>query len=73
MRAATAPGEGSKNESRFGPEGHLSRILLAEDKPVSLTLLAAGVQDRLRRRREFFLQRVRRQGYTRPAALRFEG
>ena len=40
---------------------------------MGLMLLPAGAQDRLRRRREFFLQRVRRKGYTCPAALYFEG
>jgi SAM-dependent methyltransferase len=52
---------------------HLVRLILAEDEPASLTLLPAGAQQRLRQRREFFLQRVRREGYTRPATLYVEG
>jgi SAM-dependent methyltransferase len=52
---------------------HLDRLILAEDESASLTLLPVGVQERLRQRREFFLQRVRREGYTRPATLYVEG
>jgi SAM-dependent methyltransferase len=52
---------------------HLDALILAEDEPASLTLLLAGVQERLRHRRELFLQRVRREGYTRPATLYVEG
>jgi SAM-dependent methyltransferase len=52
---------------------HLDRLTLAEDEPASLTLLPADVQGRLRQRRQFFLQRVRREGYSRPATLYVEG
>jgi SAM-dependent methyltransferase len=52
---------------------HLDRLILAEDESASLTLLPVGAQQRLRQRREFFLQRVRCEGYTRPATLYVEG
>jgi len=52
---------------------HLGRLILAEKETASLSLLPAGVQERLRQRRELFLERVRREGYTRPATLYFEG
>jgi Methyltransferase domain len=52
---------------------HLDRLILAEEEPAELSLLSAGVQGGFRRRRESFLQRVRREGYTRPAALYIEG
>jgi hypothetical protein len=51
---------------------HLDRLILAEET-ASLSLLPAGVQERLRQRRELFLERVRREGYTRPATLYVEG
>jgi SAM-dependent methyltransferase len=52
---------------------HLKRLILAEEEPASLSLLTASVQERLRRRRASFLQRVGREGYTRPATLYVEG
>jgi SAM-dependent methyltransferase len=52
---------------------HLKRLILAEEEPASLSLLPASVQERLRRRRASFLQRVGREGYTRPATLYVEG
>ncbi|MCA1688398.1 MAG: class I SAM-dependent methyltransferase [Actinobacteria bacterium] len=52
---------------------HLDKLILAEEEPASLSLLPSAVQERLRRRRELFLQRVRREGYTRPATLYVEG
>jgi Methyltransferase domain len=52
---------------------HLARLILAEEEPASLSLLPAGVRERLRRRRDSFLERVRREGYTRPATLYVEG
>ena len=52
---------------------HLERLVLAEGEPEGLPLLPAGPQRRLRERREAFLERVRRQGYTRPATLYVEG
>jgi SAM-dependent methyltransferase len=52
---------------------HLDKLVLAEDEPASLSLLPADARQRLRRRREAFLERVRREGYTRPATLYVEG
>src|SRR5919202_1096562 len=52
---------------------HLDRLILAESEAGQLTHLPAGAQKRLRRRREALLQRVRREGYTRPATLYVEG
>ena len=52
---------------------HLDKLVLGEDEPATLSLLPAGVGQRLRRRREAWLERVRREGYTRPATLYVEG
>jgi SAM-dependent methyltransferase len=52
---------------------HLDRIILAEGEPESLALLSPDTRERLRGRREAFLGRVRREGYTRPATLYVEG
>jgi SAM-dependent methyltransferase len=52
---------------------HLDRLILAEEEPARLSLLPADLRSKLRRRRESFLQRVRREGYTRPATLYVEG
>jgi SAM-dependent methyltransferase len=52
---------------------HLDRLILAEEEPAGLPLLPAGAEERLRQRRGSFLQRVRREGYTRPATLYVEG
>lgn len=52
---------------------HLERLILAEGEPEGLPLLSAGPQRRLRERREAFLERVRREGYTKPATLYVEG
>jgi SAM-dependent methyltransferase len=52
---------------------HLDGLILAEEEPAELSLLPADVRGRLRQRRESFLQRVRREGYTRPATLYVEG
>jgi SAM-dependent methyltransferase len=52
---------------------HLDRLILAEEKPAVLSSLPAGVRGRLRQRRESLLQRVRHEGYTRPATLYVEG
>lgn len=45
---------------------HLDRLVLAEEEP-------AGARGRLRQRREALRERVRREGYTRPATLYVEG
>ncbi len=52
---------------------HLNRLILAEEEPAELSLLPTDLRAKLRRRREAFLQRVRREGYTRPATLYVEG
>ncbi len=52
---------------------HLDRLVLAEEEPAELSLLPADVRAKLRWRRGSFLQRVRREGYTRPATLYVEG
>ena len=52
---------------------HLDKLILAEEEPTSLLLLPTDVRRRLRIRREALLQRIRRQGYTRPATLYVEG
>ncbi len=52
---------------------HLDKLVLGEDEPATLSLLPAKVEQRLRRRREALLERVRREGYTRPATLYVEG
>jgi methyltransferase family protein len=52
---------------------HLEKLVLAEEGPESLSLLPADTRDRLRERRRALLQRVRREGYTRPATLYVEG
>ena len=52
---------------------HLDKVVLGEDEPAALSLLPANVGQRLRRRRKAWLERVRREGYTRPATLYVEG
>ena len=52
---------------------HLDRLILSEEEPMELSFLPARVQERLRERREAFLGRIRREGYTRPATLYVEG
>jgi SAM-dependent methyltransferase len=52
---------------------HLDKLVFAEEEPASLSLLPVDAQERLRRSRETFLERVRREGYTRPATLYVEG
>lgn len=52
---------------------HLGRMVLSEGEPEALSLLAPDTLERLRERWEAFLERVRREGYTRPATLYVEG
>jgi SAM-dependent methyltransferase len=52
---------------------HLDKLVLGEDEPTALSLLPASVGQRLRARREAWLERVKREGYTRPATLYVEG
>ena len=52
---------------------HLDRLVLAEEEPGALRSLQDNVRRRLLARREALLERVRREGYTRPATLYVEG
>jgi hypothetical protein len=52
---------------------HLNKLVLGEDEPAGLSLLSADARRRLRGSHEAFLERVRREGYTRPATLYVEG
>jgi SAM-dependent methyltransferase len=52
---------------------HLDKLVLAEEKPAGLSLLPAEARRRLCGSREAFLERVRREGYTRPATLFVQG
>jgi SAM-dependent methyltransferase len=52
---------------------HLGRLVLAEEEPGAMRLLPDDARRRLRMRREALLERVRREGYTRPAMLYVEG
>jgi SAM-dependent methyltransferase len=61
---------------RFSPPynvRHLDKLVLAEEEPASLSLLPAEARRRLCGSREVFLERVRLEGYTRPATLFVEG
>jgi hypothetical protein len=52
---------------------HLDRLVLAEDEPASLSQLPTSARARIRSRRQVFLERVRREGYTRLGTLYVEG
>jgi SAM-dependent methyltransferase len=52
---------------------YLDKIVLDEDEPEELWGLLAGTRRRLRERREALRERIRREGYTRPATLYVEG
>jgi SAM-dependent methyltransferase len=52
---------------------HLDKLVLAEGEREDLLLLPAEERRRLRRRYEALMERVRREGYTRPATLYVEG
>ncbi|HEV2094107.1 MAG TPA: class I SAM-dependent methyltransferase [Rubrobacter sp.] len=52
---------------------HMGRIVLAEEEPAAFAVLPARATGRLRPRREALRQRVRNEGYTRPATLYVEG
>ena len=52
---------------------HLGKVVLNGEEPASLTALPPGSAERLRERREALRERVRREGYTRPATLYVEG
>jgi hypothetical protein len=59
----------------FAPQNirHMDRIVLAEEEPESFAALPSGIAERLRSRREALRERIRREGYTRPATLYAEG
>ena len=52
---------------------HLERLVLADEEPAKLSHVPTDARGRLRRRRRALLERVRREGYTRPATLYVEG
>jgi SAM-dependent methyltransferase len=52
---------------------HLERLVLADEEPANLSHLPTDARGRFRRRRRALLERVRREGYTRPATLYVEG
>jgi len=52
---------------------YLDKIVLAEEEPADLSHLSAETQERFHGRRRALLERVRREGYTRPATLYVEG
>ena len=55
------------------PIRHLDRLVLAEDEPEPLSLLSPERAQGLRERWEGLRERVRREGYTRPATAYVEG
>ena len=52
---------------------HLEKIVLAEEEPEELGGLPAASRTSLQKLREALLERIRGEGYTRPAALYVEG
>lgn len=52
---------------------HFEKLVLAEDEPPVLHLLSSESRDRWRWRRKALRERIRREGYTRPAMLYVEG
>lgn len=52
---------------------YLDRLLLTEDEPPEFSLLSSESSRLPRARRDALLERVRREGYTRPATLYVEG
>ena len=52
---------------------HLGRLVLAEDEPDGLQRLPPETRRKLLKRREALHERIRREGYTRPATLYVEG
>jgi SAM-dependent methyltransferase len=52
---------------------HLDKLVLAEEEPAGISLLPADARRRLRGSREALLERIRREGYTRPGTLYVEG
>jgi len=52
---------------------HLDRLVLEEGEPEACAHLLADARRRFQRRRKALLERVRREGYSRPATLYVEG
>ncbi len=52
---------------------HLGKIILAEKEPEELSFLPPEARDGWRGRYEILRERIRREGYTRPATLYLEG
>ena len=52
---------------------HLDRLIIAEEEPADLSHLSAEARESFRGRRRALAERVRREGYTRPATLYVEG
>ena len=52
---------------------YLGTVVLAEDEPEELRNLPVGARRRLCERRRLFRERIRHEGYTRPATLYIEG
>lgn len=52
---------------------HLGKVVLAEEEPSTFAALPSGTAERVRDRREALRERIRRDGYTRPATLYVEG
>ena len=55
------------------PIRYLDKVVLAEEELEKLQSLPAGTRRKLRERREALQERIRREGYTRPATLYVEG
>jgi len=55
------------------PIRYLDKVVLAEDEPEEIRSLPVGARRRLRERRRVLGERIRREGYTRPATLYVEG
>jgi SAM-dependent methyltransferase len=55
------------------PIRHLGKLVLGEDEPAGLSGLPPSVEERWRERRAALHDRVRHEGYTRPATLYVEG
>jgi len=52
---------------------HLGKVVLAEEEPATFAALPPGTVKHPRERREALRERIRREGYTRPATLYVEG
>ncbi|MBV9453638.1 MAG: hypothetical protein JOZ19_05895, partial [Rubrobacter sp.] len=55
------------------PIRHLDKIVLAEQEPEELRSLSASTKRKLCECRQALRERIRREGYTRPATLYVEG